>query len=198
MTIKNIIFDFGNVFIEWDPRNLYRKLVPAQELETFMQTVWKDEWNNNLDCGISLADNMKNMQEKYPQHSVYIVAYHQRFLESLGEVNKGTLALLADVQAAGYATYGLTNWSAETFAIVRKEHPFFETFNGIVISGEENVCKPDPRIYKILLQRYGLLPQECVFIDDRQDNVEAAQGLGIATILFKNAEQARTELFKII
>ncbi|GHT74391.1 hydrolase [Bacteroidia bacterium] len=194
MAIKNIIFDFGNVFIEWNPRNLFRKLVPEQELETFMQTVWRDEWNDNLDRGVLLADNMRDMLAKYPQHSKYIIAYHERWVESLGAANKDTIALLADLQAAGYATYGLSNWSAETFPIARKAHPFFDTLNGIVVSGEENVCKPDLRIYNILLERYHLQPAECVFIDDRQENIDAAQRLGISTILFKDAAQARTAL----
>ncbi|GHT13516.1 haloacid dehalogenase [Bacteroidia bacterium] len=194
MAIKNIIFDFGNVFIDWNPRYLFRKMIPAQELENFMQTVWHDEWNDNLDSGISLADNMKNMQAKYPQHSQYIAAYHERWAESLGEVNKDTVALLADLQAAGYATYGLSNWAAETFPLARNANPFFETLDGIVVSGYEKVCKPDPRIYNILLERYHLQAQESVFIDDRQENIDTAQRLGIATILFKNVEQVRAAL----
>jgi 2-haloacid dehalogenase len=192
--IKNIIFDFGNVFIEWNPRRIFQKIVAAGVLENVMQNVWNEEWNNNLDRGVPFIENERNLKEKYPQHSRYITAFHARWHESLGEVNKETVALLARLQRAGYATYGLSNWSAETFPVTRNAHPFFNTFNGIVISGEEKVCKPAPEIYEILLDRYRLLPGQCVFIDDRQENLDTASRLGVATILFTNAKQVEDDL----
>jgi 2-haloacid dehalogenase len=112
----------------------------------------------------------------------------------LGDENKDSIALLAQLQEAGYATYGLSNWSAESFSVTRKAHPFFDSFNGIVISGEEKVCKPAPKIYAILLKRYKLLPEQSVFIDDRQENLDTAKEMGIATILFTSAAQVREEL----
>jgi 2-haloacid dehalogenase len=194
---KSIIFDFGNVLIEWNPRKIFRDMVPAEELEDFMQNVWKDEWNNNLDSGVSLADNERDMKEKYPQHARYIAAYHARWYESLGDENRESVTLLARLQSAGYATYGLSNWSAETFPVTRKAHPFFNSFNGIVLSGEEKVCKPNPQIYAILLERYKLLPAQCVFIDDRQENLDTAKEMGITTILFTSAAQAYEELKRL-
>jgi 2-haloacid dehalogenase len=192
--IKNIIFDFGNVFIDWDPRRIFQKTVPAEKLDNFMRKVWKEEWNNNLDRGVSFADNERNLKEKYPQHSEYITAFHAHWYASLGEENKESVALLAHLQKSGYATYGLSNWSAESFSVTRKAHPFFDSFQGIVISGEEKVCKPDPKIYAILLERYKLLPEQCVFIDDRQENLDTAKEMGITTILFTSAAQVRKDL----
>lgn len=192
--IKNIIFDFGNVLITWQPQRIFSRMVPPEELDSFMQNVWKEEWNNNLDSGASLADNEQALKKKYPQHSKYIAAFHARWHESLGDEIAGSVALLAQLQAAGYATYGLSNWSAETFPVARKEHPFFSSFNGIVLSGEEKVCKPDPKIYAILLERYRLLPEQCVFIDDRQENLDAAKKMGMAGILFTSPAQAREAL----
>ncbi|MDR3329258.1 MAG: HAD family phosphatase [Prevotellaceae bacterium] len=192
--VKNIIFDFGNVFIEWDPRRIFRQIVADGELDSFMQSVWSEDWNDTLDRGVSLADNEKNLHAKYPQHSRYIAFFHEHWYDSLGEVNRDSVALLADLQRAGYATYGLSNWSAETFPVVRKRHPFFDMLNGIVISGEEKVGKPDPRFYQILLDRYRLDPPACAFIDDRQDNIDTAQRLGIRTVLFTTAAQVRREL----
>ncbi|MDR1417308.1 MAG: HAD family phosphatase [Prevotellaceae bacterium] len=196
-SLKSIIFDFGNVLIEWDPRRIFRDMVPAEELENFMQNVWKDEWNNSLDSGVSLADNEQSMKAKYPQHSRYIAAYHARWYESLGDENVESVALLTQLQNAGYATYGLSNWSAETFPIVRKAHPFFNSFDGIVLSGEEKVCKPTPQIYAILLERYKLHPAQCAFIDDRQENLDAAKEMGITPILFTSAAQAREALKRL-
>jgi 2-haloacid dehalogenase len=194
--IKNIIFDFGNVFIEWNPRRIFRQIISEKDLDNFMQTVWNEEWNNNLDKGITFAENEKILSEKYPQHSEYITYFHAHWYESLGEENPESLALLAGLQQAEYATYGLTNWSAETFPPTVEKHPFFHTFTGIVLSGEEKVRKPDPKIYQILLERYRLLPEECVFIDDRQENLDTAHESGIETILFENAGQVRNDLKK--
>ncbi|MDR0711318.1 MAG: HAD family phosphatase [Prevotellaceae bacterium] len=195
--IKSIIFDFGNVLIEWDPRRIFREMVPAEELDSFMQNVWKEEWNNNLDSGVPLADNERKLKQKYPQHSSYIAAFHARWYDSLGEENRESVALLTRLQNAGYTTYGLSNWSAETFPVARKAHPFFSSFNGIVLSGEEKVCKPNPQIYAILLERYKLLPNQCVFIDDRQENLNTAKEMGITPILFTSAAQVREELRRI-
>lgn len=192
--IKNVVFDFGNVFISWEPRRIFQKIIPAEALDDFMRNVWSEEWNNNLDSGVSFADNERNLKRKYPQHSRYIAAFHAHWFESLGDENRDSITLLAQLQAAGYATYGLSNWSAETFPAARKAHPFFDSLNGIVISGEEKVCKPDPKIYAILLARYKLLPEQCVFIDDRQENLDTAKEMGIATVLFASAGQVREEL----
>jgi 2-haloacid dehalogenase len=195
--IKNIIFDFGNVFIEWNPQRIFRRILPENELDNFMKTVWREEWNNNLDCGISFADNEKQLSAKYPQHSRYIAYFHAHWYNSLGEENRESLLLLSDLQKAGYSTYGLSNWSAETFSSTKIAHPFFNTLTDIVISGEEKVCKPDFKIYRILLERYQLVPEECVFIDDRQENLEPAKRLGIESVLFRTTQQTRDDLKKM-
>jgi 2-haloacid dehalogenase len=192
--IKNIIFDFGNVFIGWDPRRIFRQIIPDNELDNFMQTVWREEWNNNLDSGITFAENERILSAKYPQHKEYITFFNQHWYDSLSEENPESVTLLANVQQAGYATYGLSNWSAETFPSTMEAHPFFKTLTGIVLSGEEGVCKPDPPIYHILLGRYRLHPEECVFIDDRQENLDTAKRLGIDTVLFQTAAQVRESL----
>jgi len=192
--IKNIIFDFGNVFIEWNPRRIFRQIIPEKEMDNFMQTVWRDEWNGNLDGGMSFEENERILLAKYPHHKEYILYFLQHWYDSLNEEYTDSVALLADVQRAGYATYGLSNWPAETFPPTMEAHPFFKTLKGIVLSGYEKVCKPDPKIYQILLERYRLVPEECVFIDDRQENLDTAQQLGIQTILFLTAEQTRESL----
>jgi HAD superfamily hydrolase (TIGR01509 family) len=173
--IKNIIFDFGNIFIEWNPRRIFSKIIPAESIDNFMQTVWREEWNNNLDSGITFAENEKILCEKYPQHSEYIKVFHQYWYESLGAENP----------------------ESETFPPTREAHPFFNTLDGIVLSSEVKVCKPNPEIYRILLERYQLRPEESVFIDDRQENLDAAQKLGIATILFQMAKQVREDLKRL-
>jgi len=195
--IRNIIFDFGNVFIEWDPRRIFKQTVPAERLEGFMQTVWREEWNNNLDQGMSFADNGKRLSVEEPQHGEYIRFFHEHWYDSLGDENPESLAILRELNSAGYHTYGLSNWSAETFPPTRKAHPFFNELHGIVISGEVGVCKPNPEIYRILLNRYNMQPEECVFIDDRQENLLPAHRMGMATVQFRSAAQVRQELKKL-
>jgi 2-haloacid dehalogenase len=194
MAIKNIIFDFGNVFIEWNVRNIFRKVYAEKDVEYIIQNVYSEEWNNNLDSGATFAGNEKNLCAKYPPYSEYIRVFHKYWYASLGEENPESVVLLADLQKAGYKTYGLSNWAAETFPPTRKAHPFFDTFDGIVLSSEVKVCKPEPEIYKILLVRYHLQASESVFIDDRQENVDAAKDLGIHVVLFQTAQQARKDL----
>jgi 2-haloacid dehalogenase len=192
--IKNIIFDFGNVFIEWNPRNVFRKAYSGEKVEYIMQNVYRETWNNNLDRGLTFVENEKILRAESPQHSEYIRTFHEHWYESLGDENSESVALLAGLQQAGYKTYGLSNWSAETFPPTRKAHPFFNTFDGILLSSEVKVCKPDPAIYKILLERYQLLPEESVFIDDRQENLDTARRLGMETVLFETAGQVREAL----
>jgi 2-haloacid dehalogenase len=197
MAIRNIIFDFGNVFIEWELRNIFCKVYAVEKVDYILQNVYSEEWNNNLDRGANFAENEKNLCAKYPQYSEYIRVFHTHWYESLGEENPEAVALLVDLQKAGYKTFGLSNWAAETFPPTRKAHPFFDTLDGIVLSSEVKVCKPEPDIYKILLQRYRLQAAESVFIDDRQENVDAARDLGIHAILFQTVQQLRKDLKKI-
>ena len=107
-----------------------------------------------------------------------------------GEV-EGMEEWITQLKAEGYRLYGLSNWSSETFPLVKDKYPVFQMLDGIVLSGEERIGKPDLRIYQILLDRYALKPEESVFIDDRLSNIEAGQQLGIHGILFANAQQAK-------
>ncbi|MDR0573313.1 MAG: HAD family phosphatase [Tannerella sp.] len=192
--IKNIIFDFGNVFIGWNPCNIFRKAYSDEKAEYILKNVYREAWNNSLDRGLTFVENEKKLCAEYPHLSEYIRVFHKHWYESLGEENPESIALLTDLQQEGYRTYGLSNWSSETFPPTRKAHPFFNTFDGILLSSEVKVCKPDPAIYKILLEHYQLQAAESVFIDDRQENLDGATEAGIASILFQTAEQVRQEL----
>jgi 2-haloacid dehalogenase len=160
-----------------------------------MRVSWNvDEWNEPLDRGDTLEDTRQSMLARYPSLEREINAYFTRYLETIGSPDYEMVKLLYDLQRAGYATFGLTNWGLETFLPVMRNLHFFNTFNGIVISGMEKIVKPDPRIYKILLERYSLIADETVFIDDREVNLVPAQKLGIHTVHFITAEQVREEL----
>ena len=195
MPVKAVVFDLGGVLIDWDPRYLYRKLLADEAaVEEFLATVCTPEWNAELDRGRPFAEGVAELVERYPEHAAAIAAYHERWPEMVAGDIPGTVEVLAELRAAGMPLYALTNWSAETFAITRGRFEFLEWFDGLLVSGEERVTKPDPAIFQLLLDRFGLDPTATVFVDDSEANVAAARRLGFDAIRFTGHEELRREL----
>ena len=195
MATKAVVFDLGGVLIDWDPRHLYRKLLADEAaVEEFLATVCTPEWNAELDRGRPFAEGVAELVERYPEHAAAIAAYHERWPEMVAGDIPGTVEVLAELRAAGVPLYALTNWSAETFAITRGRFEFLEWFDGLLVSGEERVTKPDPAIFQLLLDRFGLDPTATVFVDDSEANVAAARRLGFDAIRFTGHEELRREL----
>ena len=169
-----VVFDLGGVLIDWDPRLLYRTMFGGDDaaMETFLATVCTPEWNARQDAGRPFVEGVARLVEDFPSERQQIVAFHERWAETLGEQISGTVALLEELHERAVPLYALSNWSAETFPIARARFPFLGLFEGIVISGEERVSKPDPRLYQVLFDRYGLDPRTAVFIDDAPRNVD--------------------------
>ena len=195
MAVKAVVFDLGGVLIDWDPRHLYRKLLADEAaVEEFLATVCTPEWNAELDRGRPFAEGVAELVERHPEHAAAIAAYHERWPEMVAGDIPGTVEVLAELRAAGVPLYALTNWSAETFAITRGRFEFLEWFDGLLVSGEERVTKPDPAIFQLLLDRFGLDPTATVFVDDSEANVAAARRLGFDAIRFTGHEELRREL----
>lgn len=195
MATKAVVFDLGGVLIDWDPRYLYRKLLADEAaVEEFLATVCTPEWNAELDRGRPFAEGVAELVERHPEHAAAIAAYHERWPEMVAGDLPGTVEVLAELRAAGVPLYALTNWSAETFAITRGRFEFLEWFDGLLVSGEERVTKPDPAIFQLLLDRFGLDPTATVFVDDSEVNVAAARRLGFDAIGFTGHEELRREL----
>jgi 2-haloacid dehalogenase len=195
LATKAVVFDLGGVLIEWDPRHLYRKLLADEAaVEEFLATVCTPEWNAELDRGRPFAEGVAELVERHPEHAAAIAAYHERWPEMVAGDIPGTVEVLAELRAAGVPLYALTNWSAETFAITRGRFEFLEWFDGLLVSGEERVTKPDPAIFQLLLDRFGLDPTATVFVDDSEANVAAARRLGFDAIRFTGHEELRREL----
>jgi 2-haloacid dehalogenase len=192
---KAVVFDLGGVLIDWDPRHLYRKLLADEAaVEEFLATVCTPEWNAELDRGRPFAEGVAELVERHPEHAANIAAYHERWPEMVAGDIPGTVEVLAELRAAGVPLYALTNWSGETFAITRGRFEFLEWFDGLLVSGEERVTKPDPAIFRLLLDRFGLDPAATVFVDDAEANVAAARRLGIDAIRFTGPDDLRREL----
>ena len=194
--ITAVTFDLGGVLIDWNPRHLYRQFFGADEaaMERFLADVCTPEWNAQLDAGRPFAEAVDEVLLAHPDQAELITAYYHRWQEMLGPALEGTVAILREVRAAGYATYALSNWSAETFEVTRRRYPFLDDMDGILISGEVGVGKPDPAIFRMFLARFGLVAGETVFIDDSDRNVATAASLGIVAIQFKGAAQLRVDL----
>ena len=195
MTVKAVVFDLGGVLIDWDPRYLYRKLLADEAaVEEFLATVCTPEWNAEQDRGRPFAEGVAELVERHPLHAAAIAAYHERWPEMLGGEIPGTVEVLAELRATGVPLYALTNWSAETFGIARERFEFLEWFDGVLVSGEERLIKPDPAIFRLLLDRFGLDPGTTFYVDDAEANVAAARRLGIDAIRYTGHDQLRREL----
>ena len=197
--IRNIIFDFGAVLVDWDPHRLY---IPyfgdAAKAEWFLTEVCPYSWNTQADAGRPTAEITQERIALYPQWEKEIRMYYGRWIEMMGGEIPGMYPLLSGLKARGFGLYGLTNWSRETFPLVRDRYPVFSLLDGYVVSGEERIAKPDPVLYRILLDRYGLRGEECVFVDDNPANASGGESLGIRGVVFQDAEQLRAELEKLL
>ncbi len=183
--VKNVVFDFGGVLIDWNQRYLYRKVFASEEeMEWFLANVCTSEWNARQDAGRPFAEGIAEAKAQYPQYSEQIEMFWSRWIEMVGGEIQENTDWLRRLKAEGYGIYGLTNWSAETLPQVMESYDFFSLFDGIVVSGEEHLLKPDPRIYRVLLNRYHLNPAECLFIDDNPQNVAAAKRIGMWGLTF--------------
>ena len=180
--------------VDWNPRHLYRDYFSNEaDMEHFLQTVCNDEWNIEQDRGRSLADGTRILQEKFPEYHDLIALYYGQWETMLKCEIPETVALMYELKER-YGVYGLTNWSGETITIAYARYAFFKDLDGIVVSSEEKLIKPDKRLYQILLNRYALKAESCVFIDDNLRNVKAAEELGMAAIHFINPQQLKADL----
>ncbi len=192
--IENIVFDFGGVLIDWNPRYLYRKVFQNEsEMEYFLSHVCTPRWNADLDRGKPFKKGVEELLPLYPQYAEQIKMYDTRWEEMCGNVIQGSVDLLYRL-ADHYPVYGLTNWAEEKFALTRPKHDFFNVFKGIVISGVEKEIKPEPQLFEILIRRYGLDPEKTVFTDDSLPNIETAKRLGFQAIHFETPEKLKKEL----
>lgn len=198
MKIKNIVFDFGGVLVDWNPRHLYKShFQDTNEMELFLKNICTEEWNIEQDRGRSLSEATIELQKKFPEHSASISLFYDKWEVMLKGEIPGTVAILHKLKEK-YTLYGLTNWSSETIDIAYKRFSFFQEFEGIVVSGTEKLIKPDKRIFQLLLDRYSIKAEESIFIDDNLNNIKAAKELGFYAIHFENPTQLVTDLSTII
>jgi 2-haloacid dehalogenase len=194
---KAVIFDFGGVLIDWNPFYLLRKvMVNDTEIEGFLQEIGFKAWNYECDKGLSINESVEDMCRKFPHRAELLHTYNERWLETLGRVFEKNVETLKTLKDHGVPIYGLSNWSADKFAIVEKRYEFFNWFIDKAISGREKTAKPDPQLARILLERNHLVPADCVYIDDSEDNIRMGRQLGLNCVLYRSSAQLREELIK--
>jgi 2-haloacid dehalogenase len=190
-----VVFDVGNVLLRWDPRHLYRKLFDDEaQMEWFLATVCTGSWNIEQDRGRDWDEAVTLLVRDYPDHEIPIRAFHERWHETVSGVIEENVALLGRLQGAGVPTYCITNFSGPKFVEAKQRFPFLGSFDGVIVSGDERLLKPDPEIYRLLLTRYGLEARDCIFIDDSKANVDGARAVGMRGIHFAEPMDLAAEL----
>jgi len=198
--IKNIVFDLGGVLIDWNPEYVFLKEFRGdrEKMNWFFNTICTSSWNEEQDAGYSIEKATNERVAMFPKHERLIRMYYGEWEQMLGFEHTETVEILRRLHdSKEHSIYSLTNWSNETFPVALKKFSFLSWFKGILVSGDVGLKKPDPEIYKLLLDRYGLEANTCVFIDDRTENVKAASALGFSGIVFKNHTQLSKDLKKL-
>lgn len=195
MKIVAVIFDLGNVLVDWSPANLYDKLFSDKaERDYFLNNVATMDWHAEQDAGRSPQEATELLVKEHPKWAHPIRAFYARWKEMFGGPIEGSVQILKELKEKGYKVYALSNWNAELFNDTLDDFPFLAWFDDKVISGEVKLKKPDAAIFHLALRRFGLSPAQAVFVDDSEKNIETAKRLGIHSIHFKNPEALRQEL----
>jgi 2-haloacid dehalogenase len=194
-SIDAVIFDIGGVLLDWNPRYLYRKLIDDEAaMERFLSEVCTMEWHEDNDRGVPFEVTCARLAAEHPQDAELIWAWGQRTEEMVSGPIEGTVEILSELRDRGVRLYALTNMEAHTYPLRRERFAFLRWFEGTVVSSDEGIVKPDPRIFRLLLERYGLDAASTLLIDDSARNVEAARALGMPTVHFRSPEALRQAL----
>lgn len=198
MAVSTVIFDVGNVLYDWNPRFLYERLIDDDRaLDAFLRDVVTPEWHFQHDLGRPFAETRAELTALFPDQADLIAAWGPRFNESLGPMIPGMAAIVAELDAAGVQLFAITNFSGEFWPPFRATDPgLFDRFRDVVVSGDERMVKPDPAIYRLALDRFGVTAADALFIDDRADNIAGAESVGMAGHRFIDAPTLRTDLMQ--
>lgn len=190
-----VVFDIGNVLLRWDPRHLYRTIFDDEtEMEWFLANVCTHDWNVEQDRGRDWDEAVALLVQDHPTREGQIRAFHERWSETVSGAIEDNVALLQRLRETGVPNYCITNFSGQKFPVAAQRFPFLAGFDGIIVSGDERLLKPDPAIYRLLLDRYGLEAADCVFIDDSKANVEGARSVGMHAVHYAEPMDLAGEL----
>ena len=193
------LFDLGGVFFDWDPNHFFKDIFgDEEERKHFLTKVCNDEWNIQQDAGRTIKEAEAVLIPKFPQYEKQIKMYYQNHRKMIRGTFNSSIKVLDKLKKKNYESYVLSNWSAETFVGMKDDYPFLQSFNGLLISGEDKLMKPDAAIYELAITRFNLIPQETVFIDDKFENIKAAKNLNLKTIHLVDPNKIELEIDKFI
>ena len=193
------LFDLGGVFFDWDPNHFFKDIFDtSNERKYFLTAVCNDEWNFKQDAGRTIEEAESELIPKFPHYEKEIKMYYKNHRKMLKGTFDTSINVLKKLKKQHYKCFVLSNWSAETFAGMTDDYPFLKLFDGLLISGEDNLMKPDVAIYELAISRFNLIPQETVFIDDKLENIEAAKKLNLKTIHLVDPNIIELEIDKFI
>mgnify|MGYP002079604918 CR=1 FL=1 len=173
------------MLFHWDMRHLFRKLIADPvEMEWFVSHVVSPEWHFQHDAGRALDPMLAERIAEFPEHEALIRAYRARFNETIPGPVDGMLELVGELHAARVPLFVISNFGDEFWENFRPHQPVFDLFDDVLISGKERLAKPDPAIYQLALERFGLAAERALFIDDVAANIAGAESVGIAGHIF--------------
>ena len=193
------LFDLGGVFFDWDPNYFFVNIFKeSEEREYFLNEICNDSWNIQQDAGRSINEAELELIPKFPKYELQIKMYYANHRKMIKGTFKESIAVLSYLKNNNYKCYVLSNWSAETFKGMIQDYPFLKDFDGLLISGEDKLIKPDLAIFQLAINRFNLVPQDCVFIDDKLENVQAAKKLNFNIIHLINTKTIETDIKKYL
>ena len=196
--IDTVVFDLGGVLIDWNPRHLLQHVAdgPAATDELIVALDIAGA-QRELDRGVPIEQVRSRWRERYADQADIVERYFDQWDDTIAGALDDTVAILEELRSRPVRLYALTNWSGDLFRRNRARFTFLDWFDGMMISGDEQLIKPDPRIYRLLAERFDIAPATAVFIDDREDNVEAARAGGFTGVVFTSAGQLRRDLARL-
>lgn len=198
MPVRAILWDLGHTLVDWDPRRLYTKLLPDDAaVEDFLGGVCTMQWHARHDAGVPMALNRQPLIEAHPDKADLITAWQTRWDEMFDGPVERMDVLFDEIGTLGLPQYALSNLPAEKWPPLKRMYPFLEQLDAAVITGEEGIIKPDPRIYEITRARISTPAEDTLFIDDRAENVEAGRAAGFQGLVFETEARLRRDLARL-
>ncbi|MGJ8624977.1 MAG: HAD family hydrolase [Yoonia sp.] len=188
MTVKAVVFDIGNVLIEWQPERFFDQAIGVDRRQAFFDAIDLHGMNDRVDRGETFRDVIDETIGTHPDWADELTMWHDRWINMAGPAIDHSVRLLRALRRAGHPVFALSNFGIQTFDIGLREYPFLEEFDKRYISGHMGVIKPDSAIYEMAEQDCGIAPAGLLFADDRHDNITAAAARGWQTHLFEGSE----------
>ena len=193
------LFDLGGVFFDWDPSYFYKDIFSSkEEMDYFLTDVCNNEWNIQQDSGKLIKDAENELISQFPNYEKEILMYYRNHRKMIKKIFQPSVDILQELKSNNYLCYVLSNWYSETFIGMIDEYPFLKNFDGLIISGDCKLVKPDTKIFDLAISKFDLIPDKTVFIDDRLDNIQASQKLNFKTIHLTDPYKIKEQINELI